>query len=250
MTGCTPLADSPWADARWLVLAPHPDDETLGAGALIADAAARGRFAGVVYLTDGSGSHPHADDGTRLALIATRKREAERAVRLLTAGVGPDPRFLDWVDAAPCPSDSAAFANAVDRLAGLCRSRSVTALAVTAAHEPHCDHAAAFGLAEAVCRGLGGAVRLFQYRVWATTPPVGCRAVRTPVMDPGVRAAALAAHASQLQAGGAGFSLGAEQRRMAAFDVLYTHDAPEAGDVGIAPRPPGDTAEPPEVARN
>ena len=50
------LAASPWRGARWLVIAPHPDDETLGAGALIHHAAARNRLGGVVFLTDGGGS--------------------------------------------------------------------------------------------------------------------------------------------------------------------------------------------------
>jgi hypothetical protein len=40
------LADRPWRSLRWLVLAPHADDETLGAGALIAQAEATGHFAG------------------------------------------------------------------------------------------------------------------------------------------------------------------------------------------------------------
>ncbi len=40
-----------------VVLAPHPDDESLGCGALLA-AAFAGKGARVVCLTDGSGSHP------------------------------------------------------------------------------------------------------------------------------------------------------------------------------------------------
>ncbi|WP_312082777.1 PIG-L family deacetylase, partial [Brevundimonas sp.] len=51
------LERSPWRSARWLVIAPHADDETLGAGALIRQAAETGRLAGVVVLTDGAGSH-------------------------------------------------------------------------------------------------------------------------------------------------------------------------------------------------
>ena len=42
------LERSPWRSARWLVIAPHADDETLGAGALIHQAAEAGRLAGVV----------------------------------------------------------------------------------------------------------------------------------------------------------------------------------------------------------
>lgn len=42
---------------RWLILSPHPDDETLGAGAVVSEAAKAGRLAGVAYLTDGGASH-------------------------------------------------------------------------------------------------------------------------------------------------------------------------------------------------
>src|SRR5580704_16937481 len=40
-----------------LVLAPHPDDESLGCGGLIADCQARGQPVYVLILTDGAGSH-------------------------------------------------------------------------------------------------------------------------------------------------------------------------------------------------
>ncbi|HEX2943304.1 MAG TPA: PIG-L family deacetylase, partial [Rhodopila sp.] len=43
-----------------LILAPHPDDESLGCGGLIATAVAAGRAPLVVILTDGAGSHPNS----------------------------------------------------------------------------------------------------------------------------------------------------------------------------------------------
>jgi LmbE family N-acetylglucosaminyl deacetylase len=41
-----------------MVLAPHPDDETLGCGGLITELTAKGRPPVVVVVTDGTGSHP------------------------------------------------------------------------------------------------------------------------------------------------------------------------------------------------
>ena len=62
-----------------LVLAPHPDDESLGCGALLAQAFA-GVGAHVACLTDGAASHP----GSRLVppdqLAAIRRAEVLDAV--------------------------------------------------------------------------------------------------------------------------------------------------------------------------
>ncbi len=45
-------------DQPFVVLSPHPDDESLGTGGLIAAACARGQRVDVVLVTDGAGSHP------------------------------------------------------------------------------------------------------------------------------------------------------------------------------------------------
>lgn len=221
-----PLAESPWAGARWLVLAPHPDDETLGAGALIADSAAGGRFAGVVFLTDGSGSQAHVDEASRNRLIAIRREEGSAAVRLLAGDTAPAPVFLDWPDAAPWQDGDALFDRTVDRLVQLCADRSVSALAVTAEHEPHCDHTAAWRVAEAVAVRTGPALTVFEYLVWADTPPPHPgQAVITVEMPVSQREVALAAHASQLTPSqGTGFRLPDHRRVMPAADILYVRD--------------------------
>lgn len=217
------LASSAMASARWLVLAPHADDETLGCGALIADAASRGALAGVVILTDGVGSHSHDGPASRARLVAARRMEAARAVRLLAGREHPTPLFLDWPDAQPLAAGEPGFERARRRLSALCRQRQVDALAVTARHEPHCDHKAACRLADAVAVSAIRAIAVFEYVVWAPEPPgQGYRALRTPPMPLGLRKAALAAHRSQLTPQfGEGFRLPAAKLRMPAFDLLY-----------------------------
>ena len=49
------LVQSPWALARWLVLAPHPDDEVYGCGGAVALHVQAGHRVHVVILTDGAG---------------------------------------------------------------------------------------------------------------------------------------------------------------------------------------------------
>jgi len=221
-----PITARPWRGRRWLVLAPHPDDETLGVGALIAQTAASACFAGLVYLTDGSGSHPaHEERAGRL--IATRKREAALALRRLTNDTFRSPIFLGWKDAAPAMKGDAAFDRSCRTLAALCRRLRVDILATTTINEPHCDHVAAAELASAVQSMSRGRIAIAEYVVWGQAPPVRThRALVTAPVSPGVRRRALAAHRSQLTAAfGAGFRLPPDKRAMAARDLLYVRKA-------------------------
>jgi len=225
---CANLGRSPWARARWLVVAPHADDETLGVGGLITQVARAHRLGGVVYLTDGAGSHPHEDKRSRQALTTMRRQEATLSLRRLTKKTEPEPVFLNWPDATPYPLGSHAFEAARLRLAGLCRRKRIDAIAVTAGHEPHCDHVAAFELAMAVSGSSGlGHVSLFEYVVWAPQPPRRPhRVVQTNAMSKGLRTLALKAHRSQIgPAFGEGFRLPLWQLRMADRDRLYLRKA-------------------------
>ena len=69
-----------------VVLAAHPDDETLGAGGLMAMAAARGIRVTVVVATDGEGSHPDSPTWTPRALARERRIELTRALDQLAPG--------------------------------------------------------------------------------------------------------------------------------------------------------------------
>ena len=221
----TDLTKSPWARANWLVLAPHADDETLGCGALIGDGA--NRIAAIVFLTDSAGSHPCETDGDRRALSALRRREARSAIRVLRPSA-PPPVFLDWPDANPHRAGSPAFTASSRRLAGLCDRLGVDAIAVTGRNEPHCDHVAAFDVAQDAARRALRPTRVFEYVVWAPRPPGrDFIAVRTAPVAIGARKAALAQHRSQLSpVAGNGFRVPATMRQMPARDVLYTQRRP------------------------
>src|SRR5262249_16189059 len=88
-----PTLDVP-AGTRLLVVAPHPDDETLGAGGLMERVHATGGRVNVVYLTDGDGypegvkSEDHVESPTASDYRGygrQRRREARDA--LLTLGL-------------------------------------------------------------------------------------------------------------------------------------------------------------------
>jgi len=165
------LRASPWSaddlrgKGRWLFLTPHPDDETLGCGGLLHALAAAGERPLVVYLTDGAASHRGSRAWPPSRLAAIRRFEAIAALRVL--GVPrADIFWMDWPDANPHLRSSRAFASSRARLAGLCRSARIRAMACTWRAEPHCDHVAAFELAQAV---TGRSVALYEYLVWGWT---------------------------------------------------------------------------------
>jgi len=211
-----PLASSVWQKARWLVLAPHPDDETLGTAALIAETVRDRRLGGIVYLTDGTGSHPPDTPG----LASTRRREAGHALRRLG---NQDVRinYLGWQDAHPHPSGSVVFRRDALRLAAWLRSRRIDAVAVTDKDEHHCDHVAAFHLAHTAIQAARRTVALFSYHVWGTPPERSVQRFRTASILSGRRRHALRAHRSQLSPlFGDGFRLDAAKRHMPVTDIL------------------------------
>lgn len=84
---------------RIAVVAPHPDDEALGCGGLIAALAGAGRTFRVIFVTDGTASHPGSRLWPRDRLAAVRRAEACEALREL--GLGEDAAlFLELPDAA------------------------------------------------------------------------------------------------------------------------------------------------------
>lgn len=193
-----------------LVLAPHPDDETLGCGGLIAEALARRRPVMVVLVTDGGASHPAAP---RAQLVALRHRELLGAWRRLGGGAG-GVRSLGLPDGA-VPAAGVGFRAAAARLrrwVGQARARVVFAPSRTDAHP---DHRAAFAMAAWAVRRRR--VRLAEYPVWGALP--GGPAMQLRVGHAVRRRAALARHGSQLARGpaalGDGFVLPAALRAAA-----------------------------------
>ncbi|MFT8243474.1 PIG-L deacetylase family protein [Roseomonas sp. BN140053] len=146
-----------------LVLAPHPDDESLGCGGLLAQLAAAGRPVRVVVISDGAASHPNSRSHPPERLRALRQAETVAALREL--GLGPEHLvFLGLPDGA-VPHDGPGFEAAVAAIANLARrDPAPAAILSTWGLDPHPDHVATAAMAEAVAREL--ATRLFFYPVW------------------------------------------------------------------------------------
>ena len=160
-----------------LVLAPHPDDESLGCGGLIAEACAAGVEVYVAILTDGTMSHPGSREYPGPRLRAIREAEATGAVAAL--GLPPGRlMFLAYKDAA-APRWGKPLRDAGDRLATVLRLRGIATVVASWRHDPHCDHLAAHRIAARACRLTGA--RHLSYAVWGWTLPPGRPLPRTPV---------------------------------------------------------------------
>lgn len=145
-----------------VVVAPHPDDDVLGCGALIARASSRMPVR-VIYITDGAASHEGSPTYPPSRLREVREHEAQRALRRL--GVTMPPLFLRWPDGTvPGAGDAAAEPLLVALRAAIAANEDV-AVAMPWRRDPHCDHRSATSLVDAVLRERPRAVR-FEYAVW------------------------------------------------------------------------------------
>ncbi|MBX3463892.1 MAG: PIG-L family deacetylase [Planctomycetes bacterium] len=148
----TPLLPRDPLQGPVLVLAAHPDDEVIGAGAMLAFHARRGHAITVVHATDGARGDParREDD-----IAAVRRREGQEALARL--GV-PSPRHWDLPDGA-LPEHLAALTDRVRALFAEVRPRTLYSFWFGEAHRDHRAVAAATAAAADAlptdCRCLG-----------------------------------------------------------------------------------------------
>jgi LmbE family N-acetylglucosaminyl deacetylase len=185
-----------------LVLAPHPDDESVGCGGLIAACCAGARPPLVVVLTDGSGSHRASRLFPPARLISVREAEVTQAVRILGLPV-ERLMFLREQD-TKAPHAGPAFDAVVRRLADFVRAFGCTTIVAPWRFDPHYDHEAAAKIACETARVTG--IRQLAYPIWGWTlcdddTPVeektvrGSRLAVAPYL--GAKRRAIRAHASQ-----------------------------------------------------
>lgn len=150
------------ADAgRLVVVAPHPDDEVLGCGGLMALARARGLEVLLISLTDGENAYPDLDAWTPQVLGPFRRVELRTACGHL--GVPAEAIVhLGLGDGALTQRIDAAMQALLDHL------RDNDLVMVTWQADGHSDHeAAATAAAAAVKASAQSGIRLLQYPIWA-----------------------------------------------------------------------------------
>jgi LmbE family N-acetylglucosaminyl deacetylase len=155
-------------DRPFIVIAPHPDDESLACGGLIADACEQGLRTKVVMVSDGVGSHPNSKAYPPERLRFLREEEAKQAGAEL--GLKPEDMLFLGLPDRFVPSVGEEAERAISAIADCARKIGAGSLFVSWRHDPHCDHEASYRIARAVQRS-SGELRLFEYVVWGHTLP-------------------------------------------------------------------------------
>lgn len=142
---------------RLVVVAPHPDDEVLGAAGLVQHATALGMHCVLVAVTDGEASHPRSSLWTPPRLALARAQESAMALALLSPNADrlrlglPDGQIGE--DAALLQAKLLALLHPTD------------ALCCTWRNDGHPDHEATGRACAAVAQAVG--CQLLEVPIWA-----------------------------------------------------------------------------------
>jgi len=199
------------------VIAPHPDDETLGCGGLIALALDAGRDVLAIVVTDGGASHPLSNEFRRQDLAALRAQELQSGLMIL----GLDPRRVFALAIDDGSLDRLGDDTLSLRLDGVLAGQGVKTLFSTSADDPHPDHRAVYRAAELSALRSGAALWSYPVRAHVIAEHLKDPAslVRLPI-DSALdrKRSAINCHQSQLggsiDAGLVGFSLTDEDLRL------------------------------------
>ena len=141
-----------------VIVAPHPDDEIIGAAHLIRHLVLRRVRVRVVIVSDGAASHPNSVHYPPRRLIGERRRESRRALRRLGVAAGAV-AFLNLPDGRVGEPQGECTARLHRALA---KCRDIDVLVGPALDDAHPDHRA---VAASLTQFRRARLRL-AYRVW------------------------------------------------------------------------------------
>ena len=150
-----------------VVVAPHPDDEALGCGGLLALLAQADQSVAAVLVSDGTKSHPGSTVFSAPARRAVRVAEFLHSLTILGIDEAA-PLLLDLPDGqVPASADAPEFTNGVDQLRAFLERRQAATVLVPWRRDPHPDHRATAQLVQAALAGMAHVPRRLEYVVWA-----------------------------------------------------------------------------------
>ncbi len=149
-----------------LIVAPHPDDETLGCGGAIALLQSFGNPVQVLVMSDGTASHPNSFKYPEQKLRSLRQQETLSALRSLGVELSAV-AFLGLKDGAVPTPEQTGFEQAV----ACCRtylSRFKPATIILPwRRDPHADHRASWRIIQKAMNDLPISPRILEYPIWS-----------------------------------------------------------------------------------
>lgn len=157
-------ATSAMAARATVVIAPHPDDETFGCGAVIARLRAAGKPVHLLVASDG-GSSPRPEGVTLEQMILLRQEETRRALAALGVDAS-EITFWDFRDG----SMSEHLQELTDRLVAFLEEKAPEQVMVTSTLDRHPDHSTVGLAARAAVSRLAEPPILLEYPIWQRVP--------------------------------------------------------------------------------
>ncbi len=153
------------ARKRVVIVAPHPDDETLGCGGAIALLCQHRYDVRVLVISDGTLSHPKSQKYPAPALQRLREQETLNALSIL--GVHKQAvTFLRLKDGSVPTSASLAFQNAKVLCRNYLQEATPETIFVPWRADPHSDHRATWQLIQAALLDLNIKIKRIEYPIW------------------------------------------------------------------------------------
>jgi LmbE family N-acetylglucosaminyl deacetylase len=150
-----------------LVIAPHPDDESLGCGGLISKLRKLDITVHVIFTTDGSMSHPHAQNINAAGRTETREQEAISALQIL----GVEEKYITFFrgkDSALPASGEEGFEELTDQMRKIIEEVQPGLVLVPYEFDPHRDHRASWQMTIAALEDYPETA-IWQYLIWLYT---------------------------------------------------------------------------------
>lgn len=148
-----------------LVVAPHPDDETLGCGGAIALFRSRGNLVRLLVISDGTKSHPNSRKYPSVALQQLRAAETRSAMAILGVDEA-EITFMQLPDGAVPDAGSPDFNAAVDRCAAYLAATTPKLVLLPWRSDPHPDHRATWQILTAALARGKFAPSTIEYPIW------------------------------------------------------------------------------------
>lgn len=147
-----------------LVLAPHPDDESLGCGGLIALLRAAGSSVSIIFVTSGSASHTSL---THPPSLLARIREAEAVKACMEMGVHlANIHFLRAQDSGLKEYVEEDLSDLVSGIEATFEDGNFSSIALPWRRDPHPDHRVVHALGDRVLKRIGRNVTKLEYPIW------------------------------------------------------------------------------------